>query len=211
MSIKKMMLLASALAALVAFAAPAAASAHLEWYESGTPDVTLEGTATAHFVGNLQTSVPSGLVNESCPVTFVGKASNNANGAHAFIEEGNVSTPCPTNLSAFGCEVAQVKFPALEEEGGGGSWTLTTTTPDIVQIHEVTFTNVYTEACAAFGIEHEVSAEGTVTGTLTNEAGPNKEDCVDFNETGGLKTETVPPEEVTIEGRVCLTLPLTLN
>ena len=207
MSIKKMVLLASALAALVAFAAPAAASAHLEWYVSAEPeDVTLTSPAEAHFVGELQTSVPaSGLVNEFCPVTFAGAASNNANGAHAFITEGSVETPCPTNLSAFGCEVEEVTF-----NFGENGWTLTTTTPDIVEIHEVTFTNVYTPPCANFGVPHEVSAKGTVTGTLTNEVGPKGEDCVDFNEEGGLKLEA-NGANVRLEGQVCLTLPLTLN
>ena len=205
MSIKKMMLLASALSAIVAFAAPAAASAHLEWY-TDPGNVTLTGTAQAHFVGELQTSVPaSGLVNEFCPVTFAGSASNNANGAHAFITEGSVETPCPTNLSAFGCEVEEVTFN-LGENG----WTLTTTTPDIVQIHEVTFTNVNTAPCAAFGLPHEVSTAGTISGTLTAEAGPEGEDCVDFNEEGGLKLEA-NNVNVRLEGQLCLALPLTLG
>src|SRR4051812_4393942 len=125
MSIKKMMMLAMSLAALVAFAAPAAASAHLEWYESASPeDVTLEGNAELHIVGELETSVPStGLVNELCPVTFAGTASNTGSGgaAHGVISEGSVNggNGCATNLSFAGCNITSVGL-----NFGANGWTL---------------------------------------------------------------------------------------
>lgn len=210
MTIKKMMLLASALAALVAFAAPAAASAHLQWY-TDPGDTLLSGTADLHIVGNLSTSVPeTGLENKSCPVTFTGTASNSGPGgaAHGVIESGSVSGPCETNLSAFGCNVESVTL-----NFGANGWTVTTETPDHVIIDNVTFTNHYSEACGAFEIPPAVPAAGSVEGTLTPEPNANNEDCVVFEEAGGMAVETLsgPGPAVTLDGEVCITQPLTLH
>jgi len=212
MSIKKMMMLAMSLAALVAFAAPAAASAHLEWYESATPeDVTLEGEAELHIVGALETSVPStGLVNVSCPVTFSGTASNSGpeGAAHGAITEGSVNEggECATNLSFAGCNITKVSLNFGEK-----GWTLTSATPDHVIIDDATFVNHYNSVCQnVFGLPSTVPATGTVEGTLTNNAGPNGEDCVSFEEAGGLAVEGGGPA-VILDGEVCITLPLTLH
>jgi len=210
MSIKKMMMLAMSLAALVAFVAPAAASAHLEWYESATPeDVTLEGTAELHVVGELSTSLPSGLVNEPCPVTFLGTASNTGpeGAAHGVLTEGNVNGggECETNLTPLGCNIESVSL-----NFGANGWTLTTATPDHVIIDNATFANHYSAGCEAFGIPRFVPASGSVEGTLTNHAGPNGEDCISFEEAGGLAVEGGGPA-VTLDGEVCITLPLTLH
>jgi hypothetical protein len=209
MSIKKMMMLAMSLAALVAFAAPAAASAHLQWYESGEPDVLLGGEAELHVVGELSTSVPEkGLVNELCPVTFTGTASNTGpeGAAHGLLTSGNVNheEECKTNLSFAGCNISKA---TLNFTNG---WTLTTATPDHVIIDNATFTNFYSEACKAFGVPPIVPASGSVEGTLTNGAGPNGEDCISFEESTGLAIEGGGPA-VTLDGEVCITLPLTLH
>jgi hypothetical protein len=209
MTIKKMMLFASALAALVAFAAPAAASAHLQWY-TDPGNVLLEGEEELHVVGELSTSVPaSGLVNELCPVTFTGTASNTGpeGAAHGVLNGGNVNEgeECATNVSFAGCNVEEATL-----NFGTSGWTLTTSTPDHVTIDNATFTNFYTAGCAAFKIPHVVPASGSVEGTLTNNAGPNGEDCISFEESTGLAVEGGGPA-VTLDGEVCITLPLTLH
>jgi len=210
MTSKKMFLLASGLAALVAFAAPAAASAHLQWY-TDPGDVLLEGEEELHVVGNLSTSVPgTGLEIKSCPVTFRGTASNSGPGgaAHGVLTSGSFSGPCETNLSAFGCNAESVSF-----NFGANGWTLTTETPDHVKIDNLTFTNHYTAPCQAFGIPPAVSTAGSVEGTLTEEPNANGEDCIFFEEAGGIAVETEegPGPAVTLDGEVCITQPLTLH
>jgi len=206
----KKMILTSALAALVAFAAPAAASAHLGWYESASPeDVTLEGNAELHLVGELATSTPTGFVEELCPVTFSGVASNTGpeGAAHGVLTGGNINGGggCETNLSPFGCNVEEVSL-----NFGANGWTLTTATPDHVTIDNITLTNHWSAACQAFGFPPTVSTTGSIEGTLTNNAGPNGEDCVSFEEAEGLAVEGGGPA-VTVDGELCISLPLTLH
>jgi len=203
---------AMSLAALVAFAAPAAASAHLQWYESGEPDVLLEGEAELHVSGELSTSVPStGLVNELCPVTFTGTASNTGTegAAHGLLTGGNVNEggECQTNLSGLGCNISKASLSF------GTGWTLTTATPDHVTIDNATFTNFYNKKCQELGIPAVVPAKGSVEGTLTNNVGPEGEDCISFEEAGGLNVETLsgPGPAVTLDGQVCISAPLTLH
>src|SRR4051812_10263272 len=150
--LKKMMMI-SALAALVAFAAPAAASAHLQWYESGSPDVLLEGEAELHLVGELSTSIPStGFVEELCPVTFSAVGSNTGaeGAAHGALTGGSINGggECETNLSGFGCNITEVSL-----NFGANGWTLTSATPDQVTIDNLTFVTHNNSVCqSTFGI-----------------------------------------------------------
>jgi len=209
MTIKKMTLLVSALAALVAFAAPAAASAHLQWY-TDPGNTLLSGSHELHLAGELSTSIPeTGFVEESCPVTFKGTASNSGTeeAAAGVINEGSVNGggECATNLSGLGCNVNQVGL-----NFGANGWTLTTATPDHVAIDSITFTQHYSARCQELGIPAEVPTAGSVEGTLTNNVGPNGEDCVSFEEAGGLAVEGGGPA-VTLDGELCIALPLTLQ
>jgi hypothetical protein len=210
MNMLKKMMLTSALAVLVAFAAPAAASAHLQWYESGEPDVLLEGEAELHLAGELGTSIPSmGFIEELCPVTFTATASNTGTegAAHGALTGGNINEggECATNLSSFGCNVEAVSL-----NFGTSAWTLTTATPDHVAIDNITITKHYSAGCQAFGFPSAVPTAGSLEGTLTNNAGPNGEDCISFEEAEGLAIEGGGPA-VTVDGELCVTLPLTLH
>jgi hypothetical protein len=207
--LKKMMLI-SMVAVLAAFAAPAAASAHLEWYESASPeDATLEGNAELHLVGELATSTPTGFVETLCPVTFAGVGSNSGpeGAAHGVLTGGNINGGggCETNLSPFGCNVEEVSL-----NFGANGWTLTTSTPDHVALDNITITKHYNAGCEAFGLPRFIPTAGSLEGTLTNNAGPNGEDCVSFEEAEGLAVEGGGPA-VTVDGELCISLPLTLH
>jgi hypothetical protein len=206
MSFKKMMLLASALAALVAFAAPAAASAHLEWYVTETPeDVTLTGEQALHVEGELLTSVgapaPFGVNQGPCQFTFTGTAFNGAEGAEAEIETGSSTVsptnPCPSGFGAA-CSIENVGF-------GGFPWHVSTETPDTVIIEEAEYTNTYSPGCTA--LPHEVTASGSLEGELTTVRNANGEDCINFVNAGPLFASTTP---LYVNGEVCITQPLTL-
>jgi len=210
MNMLKKMMLASVLAALVAFAAPAAASAHLQWYESGFPDLLLEGETELHLVGALATSIPSTeFIEELCPVTFSAVASNSGSEGEArgVITAGkfNGGGECATNLSFAGCNLTEVGV-----NFGEIAWTLTTVTPDQVAVHYLTFIRHYSAACQIFGIPSRLPTAGSLKGTLTSNAGPEGEDCISFEEAEGLAVEGGGPV-VTVDGELCISLPLTLH
>jgi hypothetical protein len=162
-----------------------------------------------HLAGELSTSIPeTGFVEESCPVTFKATASNSGpeGAAAGVINEGNINGggECATNLSGFGCNVSDVGLSF------GEGWTLTTATPDHVAIDGITFTQHNNARCQELGIPAEVPTAGSVEGTLTSNVGPNGEDCVSFEEAGGLAIEGGGPA-VTLDGELCIALPLTLH
>lgn len=212
--LKRMILLASALAALVAFVAPAAASAAApEWY-TDPGDVTLaEGEEEAiHIVGELTST--AGFESGPCAVTFTGVAENENGMAGGAITAGNIKNTESCNTSLPGCT-----FIGHVNLNGTNSWPITgveiTGEPGI-EIREATFTNTYSEFCqTTYGVPAEVSATGTATGIVTTELNQNGESCVTFDnhpddmvvEVGGVHTTTA----VDIDGEVCVTAPVTLH
>lgn len=212
MSFKRMILLASALGALVAFVAPAAASAAApEWY-TDPGNVTLAGNEAVHIKGELTST--AGFGSGPCAVTFTGTAKNEAGMAGGSITAGNINNTESCNTSLPGCT-----FIGHVNLGGGNSWAVTgieVTGEPGIEIQNATFTNTYSSFCqTTYGVPAEVSATGKATGIVTPELNENNESCVTFDnhaddmvvEVGGVHTTTA----VDIDGEVCVTAPVTLR
>lgn len=176
--IKKMLLVASAIAAFAAFAIPAAAQAteYHEFYHHGggtiTEDTTIEGLAEL-------TSVANGVFATGPAEVDIHGFVNNEEGmgvgvldiVHATAPE----TGIPTNLP--GCVATSATTSTFEgTEGRAEEYPLTIETPDVLVISNVTFTNHYNNVCQEkFGVPATVSATGSVTGTIISP------ECVEFN------------------------------
>lgn len=206
--LKRMILLASALAALVAFVAPAAASAAApEWY-TDPGDVTLAGQEEIHIVGNLTST--AGFGSGPCAVTFTGVAENENGMAGGAVTAGNINNTESCNTSLPGCT-----FIGHVNLNGTNSWPITgveiTGEPGI-EIREATFTNTYSSFCqSTYGVPAEVSATGTATGIVTTEPNQNGESCVTFdNHPDDMVVENTTTA-VDIDGEVCVTAPVTLH
>ncbi len=168
MTIKRMLLLLSAMAAFAAFVAPA--QANVFWTsdgntEQGTTLPNEEEPTVIQGRGPITSTSESGLVSGACNTSGSGMVWN---GSETEMGEGqvtdfNITTPCATNVPS--CTLVNATASAEPEN----AWPVTLTTTDTVDIYNVTFTNTYEGAgCALAGVPHQVSATGTVTGTLEN-------------------------------------------
>jgi hypothetical protein len=151
---KKLMLLAMAVAAVVAFAVPALASADM--YKdngneiSGSIVVSYAGTAqfTTHIPGETQFGV-------HCNVTAEVEIETNAARVTSFLGGG-----C-TGLDGFSeCEVETLGVPGLAI-GAETPWAIDAETSEDLNITGVNARNGFAEGCAAPG----AFVEGTVTAT----------------------------------------------
>jgi hypothetical protein len=184
MTLKKMLLLASAVMALVAFAAPAAASAD-QW--STDPGGLIGGATEADHVtltGNLTaTQGPFSL--GACATTATAELWN----------EGGVATGETISVhiaTGPGCLVKAGVTPIcnIEEVVAGAGHINTSGTA--IDIEEAFFVDFLNEGCA---IGELAGAEGTLTGTW--EEGGH---CIVFNNSGDLANEEGP---VTVDGSLC--------
>jgi hypothetical protein len=211
MTIKRMLLLLSAMAAFAAFAAPAA-QAEVWWTEGGNTESgeTLPGAANPTEItgtGQITSTSSSGLVSGPCETHSAGTAWNGSTMGEGAITSFTITTPCATNIP--GCEVSTASTSATTVNPMG----VTLTTTDTVDITNVTFTNHYQGAsCGVAGVPTFVSATGTVTGTLENS---ETEDgrmsvCVNLNNhTDDLTVENPGsgehlPITVNLSGRLCI-------
>lgn len=195
MTIKRMLLLLSALAAFVAFAAPAAQAAP-KWYTTTGPSISEdhliggeEEAETVDGTGSLSFTVPlTGLVSGPCVVHVdEGFVWNTATDGEGIITSFSITTPCKTNVE--GCEITA----ATNNTETGSEWPVTTTGTDGVTISNVTFTNHYGAGCPV----EKATALGSATGTA------NAKGCVEFTNAGDLKVSGVVPGN--LNGELCLT------
>ncbi|HEX3240947.1 MAG TPA: hypothetical protein VHR18_12550 [Solirubrobacterales bacterium] len=170
----KLTLLAMAVGALVAFAAPVA-QANLMWSEEG--EFTVEGEFSVQNAG------PT-LVNGPCPVELSGSATESGTQI-----EGGSGGPCGTNFGF--CSIEELSFSALP-------WAASSSTSDIVTLSNGTFTIHYTAGCAALGLPSNVSAAGTGSGTFNLET-----QCATAVNAEGLKLEA-NNAPLTVNGEACI-------
>ncbi len=177
---KKLTLLALAVGALVAFAAPASAQAN-EFTYSG--EITIHGTIT-------WTAGPGeGFASGPCTVSGEGEVE----GTTGVITKLLTTTPCDTNVA--NCLVQAAGWSAQNE--------LHLTTPDGITITSVTFYTVFTgSGCTAAGIATGIQfpIAGNLTGT-TKETG-----LINFEKAGDLKLK-ITGGAVSIDGKWQLTDP----
>jgi hypothetical protein len=172
--LKKLMLLAMAVGALVALAAPAAASAAHQWTDDGAP--IAEGTeASESYEGRLQftSSSPPLPVHSTfgCDVTTTVVATGTENGTgHAEVTAFNPTTSTCTGTGVFtGCK--------LINDVSNPSWTVdinAANTPsfagDLTITGPVTITNTYAEGCPAGG-GSELTFNNITANTTSNATG----------------------------------------
>ncbi len=157
---KKLTLLALAVGALVAFAAPASAQAN---------EFTHTGEITVH--GEMSWTMGA-FLSGPCTVSGGGEVEGSTGEINAF----TIKTPCNTNVP--GCTIAEPAITTPME--------MHLTTPDGLTITSMTFYNVYGgEACAAVGIPTgiKIPAAGNLTGTTTTSG------LIHFEKAGDLKNE----------------------
>jgi hypothetical protein len=202
MSIKKMLLLLSALAAFVAFAAPAAAQAESAWTSNGVLIGGPEEQTTVEGTGTLQTQAVGSPLVSTAEVHVHGFLWNGGVHGEGVIDEF-VITPGTTNLP--GCSFNGTNSTKGGNEGREEEWpiTLTTENPETgthgVDISNVTFANDYSEFCQkTYGLPARVPASGTVSGDYNNATG-----CIEFIQAGSLAVEGGGPA-ITLNGQVCL-------
>jgi hypothetical protein len=161
--LKKMMLLATAIAAIAAFVAPAAAQASLDWDSTGT----IEGSGK---LGSLSTT---GLESGPASVEFAGQVEEGS--STGSITEFNINGPFSTNVTSCTAEgtVNEATLP----------WEVHLETTDTMTITNVTFINHYTGAgCAPAGVPSTVRVEGDVTLTLTGSNSADVDSKSDFED-----------------------------
>ena len=207
--LKKMMLLAMALGALVAFAVPAAASASTwDTFEEPVGESTAEGDEV-HFSGTLS-STKSGL-KISCDATAntvlwndpeqgaVGEATL------SLLNHHEETVGCTVAVNVGGGTYADINGCHVTPSSSGENWTITTS-GDTVAIEGANFVNQFS-GCTSIGIPDGAKAEasGTATGTVTTKAGFEGRECIVFNESGDM--EDASHVAVLIDGYLCPTEP----
>jgi hypothetical protein len=198
--LKKITLLAMAVAAFAAFAAPSMASADF-WYTGDERLGGFEERDNVHFTGTLS-STKKGL-KISCNATANVTLWNEEATGTGEVDELNLTAETEggctvgvlvapnTYADVSGCHVKQAtteKFP----------WHVNVLEGTGIDIENANFTNEF-NGCAALGIPNgfKAGAEGTVTGQV--EGG-----CIIFNESGDMP-------ETKIDGSLCSTEPLHLT
>jgi len=211
--LKKMMLLAMAVGALVAFAAPATASAspNLSWETGSNVLGSTKATGDAvTFTGTLTST--KGALKISCNASSVVDLWNDPTlGAHGEVTSLSLTAD---PVGTAGCTVAAnlgsgyVDIANCHVDGSTSNfpWTVTTGVSGAnhhVTIDKAKFTNKFTGAgCATIGIPNnfEVSDEGNATGVVGSGG-----DCIVFNNSGTFTGGS------TIDGEICATGDLRLT
>jgi hypothetical protein len=194
--IKKMMLLAMAVGALLAFGAPATASAGT-WDTNGIPLGNEASADSVHFTGTLS-STKSGL-KISCDATVIVDLWNTGGVGHGRVTSlALTSDPTPTSGCTVGVNVGGGTYVDVTEchvnaAAKGLVWTFTTS-GNHVTIDSANFTNKFSGAgCQQhLGIPNntEVSDFGNATGVVESE-------CIVFNNSGTFVGGS------TIDGLLC--------
>jgi hypothetical protein len=192
--LKKMMLLAMAVGALVAFAAPAQAD---DWY---LDEVKIgegeESKETVSFTGTMTTI--KGPVRTVCAVHTDTTIWNIFIGAFSWIDEDEKTAPCTVAVNVGGgtyvdvCEVDEV----ITE---GFPWNVNIATgTNGIDIEGYNFSHKFKGCLSTLGIPDgtKLGAAGTLTGTWNNTGG-----CMEFNNSGDLKDPGGNP--VTVSGSIC--------
>jgi hypothetical protein len=187
--LKKMMLLAAAVTALVAFAAPAAASAD-QWYTD-----TLGGEETVtedevHFQGTLTATAPGTAL--TCGVTAVVDVSNPGGVATGETTSAAILAPATGCQGVFGGGL--FSCPITNGIASAGHINVATGATG-VEIEEASFIDFFPSTCPAGTV---IAAEGPLTGTWNNTGS-----CIEFSNDGDLETPT--GTAVTVDGRLCET------
>lgn len=199
---KKLMLLAMAVGALVAFAVPAMASAD-KWVTDetggGSIGTTTETADEVEFTGALS-STSGPVTSGPCEVHALVDVWNvNGTDATAEVTDFTITTRCPVTsplpIIPPGCELA-------EASSEGVPWHVDIDDETNVTITGANFTNVYDPLCTP-PLPETATAEGDATGEFVNRTtGGTTEGCIVFNNAGDLVT--VPGgTPVTINGEVC--------
>jgi hypothetical protein len=211
MNVKKMLLLVSAVVALVAFAAPAAAQAAY-WYTD--PGEGLLGTEeeklTFDGTGELSTTV-TGVTIGPAVVHLHGDIWNDftTEMGEGAITDFVITAPAggiPTNLP--GCTATTATNNTTDAEGNPfEEWPITLSTPVEegkpagVAISNITYTDHFNHQCQTFGLPATLPVAGTLTGSISSGS-----DCILFVAAGDLQTEN-GSDDVATNGEVCLTDP----
>jgi hypothetical protein len=192
---KKLILLASAVAALAAFVMPAAAQAEEQWETNG--NVITEPT-TVEFTGPL-TSVGA-ITSGPCTVHIEATIDNSSGTGGGVINHVEITTPgegCPTTLTPVNnCRVEDATNTTTTEEA---EWPIKATGGGAVDISTVSFTNHYSAPCGEFGIPATVTATGELETAYNNGS-----QCFELNESGPLATNP-NVGGVTVNGEACNT------
>jgi len=192
--IKKITLLAMAIAALVAFAAPSMASA-AEWKTSETPVGGLEEADAVHLTGTLTST--KGPLKISCNATSNVSVWNEGAGVGSV--ESLTLTADPVGTA--GCTVGVLVAPNTYVDVTGCHvtpsteafpWAVTTAGANVT-IHGANFTNEFNGCAGSLGIPNgtSIKAEGNVVGVAEG-------NCINFNQAGEIA-------EVKIDGGLCAT------
>jgi hypothetical protein len=191
-----MMLLAMAVGALVAFAAPAAQADVWVTHDSEVGETT-ETAHTVNFTGSLSST--KGPVKITCAAAAHTKIWN-VGGTEATGEvlDLNLVDPCTVAVNVGGgtfvdvCEVEEATTEAFP-------WHVNVATgANGIDIEGANFTNKFKGCLSTLGIPDgaKLGAAGTATGTWTNTGG-----CIVFSESGDLKDGG--GADVKIDGSVC--------
>jgi len=200
MSIRKILLLASAVLALAALSTPGLAQADPRWREAieGPPikegehrELHLEGEIGIDFLGTA--TMPK------CAITFGGLAVNENKMAEGLI----------TNLASGACPTILPNC-TFEPTIGAQNWPVTGTTKITgsqtgLEIKEMTIVLDFSPGCAAFGLPAQESIAGTATPTSC------VPECLNFEEhKDDLKLEKIGTS-VNLTGFLTMTPPLVLE
>jgi hypothetical protein len=198
--IKKIALLAMAVAALVAFAAPSMASA-AQWKTSGVLIGGVGAKDAVHLTGTLSST--KGGLKISCTATANVNLWNAGGVGVGEVTSLTLTEDPITVPPTGGCTVAKFTPPPVnayvdvenchvQASSTGFNWSVTTA-GTTVSILKANFTNEFKGCLAALGIPDgtKIKAEGTVTGV----GGGN---CITFTEAGDIP-------ETKIDGSLCAT------
>ncbi|HEV7769987.1 MAG TPA: hypothetical protein VGO66_04915 [Solirubrobacterales bacterium] len=180
--IRKMMLLTGMALALVAFAAPAVASAEL-WYSQETEEPLPEETESevgAYTAKGMLTLTLGGLTTP-CEVELAGFLWNDETVGTGSVLSLTLLKECQTNIMA--CKVEKLTAPGLPEN----PWKLKITALNKVDVSNITMQYHYTAGCEPFIGKPNLttSVAGTAKSTFNNNFS-----ALEWNEAGELKQES---------------------
>ncbi|HSK38779.1 MAG TPA: hypothetical protein VK943_03340 [Arenibaculum sp.] len=195
MTIKKMLLLLSAVAAFTAFAAPAAKAE--SWWTTDPGGGVLPGPGNpTTFTGTGDLSTTRGFTTGPAEVHVHGFLWNGPEHGEGVIVGLDITGPVPTTLPGCTAEATN-----NTEIGAEWSLTLETEAESAIEIEDATFTNHYSQFCQeTYKLPATVPATGDVTGTYNNETR-----CIEFVNDEGLAVEgTGGTAKIALNGEVCL-------
>lgn len=182
--LRKMLLVVSAMAALAAFAMPAAAQAE-EWHVNGKAQTETKQTKFGAGISETIFGFTVGI--EIYFYMSTDNISSTANGAVVSAER----FPQSTNLPGCAVELATNSTEASE------TWPVMGTGEHGISISNIEVTNYYSSGCAKYGIPSETTHVGTLTATYNNET-----ECLEMEKAGDLTT-TGGGVPVLYSGQLC--------